>query len=184
MGEGRCSSQSYTPGNLPPKKETRYPFYRRLCGLQCRSERVRKTSRPTGFELRTIQRIAHRYTDSALPVSYGTLITMKYFRETLEILLNTCLWVAITKMCWNFPGETSALSSIINRSSPVTGPVWPRGFQDVQPRRFSLHSAHDGGEVVSPTHRPPLLPGMFLVLIFTRGWVGPKAMVQSEGICH
>ena len=30
-------------------------------------------------------------------------------------------------------------------------------------------------------HRPPLPPGMFLVHIFTRGWVDPRAMVQSEG---
>ena len=30
-------------------------------------------------------------------------------------------------------------------------------------------------------HRLPLPPGMFLVLSFTRGWVDPRAMVQSEG---
>jgi hypothetical protein len=35
--------------------------------------------------------------------------------------------------------------------------------------QISLHSTREGGEVVSPTHRPPLPPGMFLVLIFTRG---------------
>jgi hypothetical protein len=37
------------------------------------------------------------------------------------------------------------------------------------------------GEVVSLTHRPPLPPGMFLVLIFTRGWDDPRAMLRSEG---
>jgi hypothetical protein len=41
-----------------------------------------------------------------------------------------------------------------------------------------MTAAQDGGEVVSPTHRPPLPPGMFLVLIFTRGWVDPSAIVR------
>jgi hypothetical protein len=43
------------------------------------------------------------------------------------------------------------------------------------------HSARKGGEVVSLTHRPPLPPGMFMVLIFTRGWVDSRATVRSEG---
>jgi hypothetical protein len=47
--------------------------------------------------------------------------------------------------------------------------------------QISRHSAREGGEVVSLMHRPPLAPGMFLVLIFTRGWVDPRAMVRSEG---
>jgi hypothetical protein len=47
--------------------------------------------------------------------------------------------------------------------------------------QISWHSAHKGGEVVSLTHRPPLPPGMFLVFIFTRGWVDPRAMERSEG---
>jgi hypothetical protein len=48
--------------------------------------------------------------------------------------------------------------------------------------QISWHSAREGGEVVSLTHRPPLPPGMFLVLISTRGWVvDPRAMEQSEG---
>ena len=46
--------------------------------------------------------------------------------------------------------------------------------------QVSRHLTHEGGEV-SLTHRPPLTPGMFLVLIFTRGWVYPRAMVRSEG---
>ena len=35
--------------------------------------------------------------------------------------------------------------------------------------QISWHSACEGGEVVSLTHRPPVPPGMFLVIIFTRG---------------
>jgi hypothetical protein len=41
-------------------------------------------------------------------------------------------------------------------------------FPGVLGSQISRHSAHEGGEVVSLTHRPPLPPGMFLVLIFTR----------------
>jgi hypothetical protein len=47
--------------------------------------------------------------------------------------------------------------------------------------QISWHSVHEGGEVVSPTHQPPLPQEMFLVLIFTRGCVDPRAMVRSEG---
>ena len=48
--------------------------------------------------------------------------------------------------------------------------------------QVSWHSAREGGGVVSLTYRSPLPPGMFLVFIFTRGWVDPRAMVRSEGI--
>jgi hypothetical protein len=47
--------------------------------------------------------------------------------------------------------------------------------------QISRHSAREGDEVVSLTHRPPLPPGMFLVHIFTRVWVDPRAMVWPEG---
>ena len=51
---------------LPPGK-TRYPLYRRLCGLQGRSWRVRKISPPPGFDPQTAQPVASRYTDCAIP---------------------------------------------------------------------------------------------------------------------
>ena len=46
--------------------------------------------------------------------------------------------------------------------------------------QISRHSALEGVDVVSLTHRPPLPPGMFLVLIFTRSSVDLKAIVRSE----
>jgi hypothetical protein len=38
---------------------------------------------------------------------------------------------------------------------------------------------YEGGKVVTLTHRPPLPPGVFLVLIF-RGWVDPRAQGTVE----
>jgi hypothetical protein len=47
-------------------------------------------------------------------------------------------------------------------------------------------SAHEGGKVVSLTHRPPLPPGNMkcLVLISVRGWVDPRATVRPKGLCQ
>jgi hypothetical protein len=62
MGVG---GQRHAPAALPPG-ETRYILYRRLGGLQDRSGRVRKISLPPGFDPRTIQPVASRYTDWAI----------------------------------------------------------------------------------------------------------------------
>jgi hypothetical protein len=61
-----------------------------------------------------------------------------------------------------------------SRNRPGVGRV-PGGLGS----QISWHSSHEAGEV-NLTHRPPLPPGMFLVIIFTRGWVDPRAMEQSE----
>ena len=58
MGEG---SASRPDRSLPPGK-TRYPLYRRLGGPQSRYGQVRKILPAPGFDPRTIQRVASRYT--------------------------------------------------------------------------------------------------------------------------
>ena len=63
MGLG---GQRHAPAALPLGK-TRYPFYRRLGGPQGQSGRVQKISPPPGFDPRTVQPIASRYTDWAIP---------------------------------------------------------------------------------------------------------------------
>jgi len=50
--------------------------------------------------------------------------------------------------------------------------------------QISRQSAHEGGKVFSPTHRPSLLQEIFLVLISVRGWVIPRAIVRPEGLCQ
>ena len=67
MGVG---GQHHAPATLPPGK-TWYPMYRRLGGPQGRSGQVRKISTPPGFDPRTVQPIASRYTDYAIPVPVG-----------------------------------------------------------------------------------------------------------------
>ena len=63
MGVG-C--QRHAPAALPPGK-TRYTLCRRLVGSQGRSGQVRKISPPSGFDPRTVQPVASRYTDYAIP---------------------------------------------------------------------------------------------------------------------
>ena len=62
MGGQRHVSAALTPG------KTRYPLSRRLSGPQGRSGRVRKISSPTGFDPRTVQPVASRYTDQAIAI--------------------------------------------------------------------------------------------------------------------
>jgi hypothetical protein len=53
--------------------------------------------------------------------------------------------------------------------------------------QISIQLAHEGGKVVSPTHRPHLPPPpqeIFVVLISVRGWVDPRAIVRPKGLCQ
>ena len=59
MGVG---GQHHAPAALPPGK-TQYQLYRKLGGPQGRSGRVRKISPTPGFDPRTAQPVASRYTD-------------------------------------------------------------------------------------------------------------------------
>jgi hypothetical protein len=60
------SGERHGPAALPPGK-TRCPLHRRLGGPQGRSGRVRKISRPPGFDPRIVQLVPIRYTDYAIP---------------------------------------------------------------------------------------------------------------------
>ena len=77
MGVG---GQHYAPAALPSGK-TRYPLYRRLGGPQGRSGRVRKISPPPAFDPRTVQSVASRYTDCAIPAHFTHIAFLKILRN-------------------------------------------------------------------------------------------------------
>jgi hypothetical protein len=62
----RWGGQHHAPATLTQEKETRYPLYRRFCGPQYRSGRVRKISPTLAFEPLTVQPIGSRFTDRAI----------------------------------------------------------------------------------------------------------------------
>ena len=64
------------PGRALPPGKTRYPFYRRLGGLQGRSRRA-KNLFPTGIRSRTLQPVVSRYTDWATRPTFSTYL--EYF---------------------------------------------------------------------------------------------------------
>jgi hypothetical protein len=78
MGGGWLSPH---PGRFTPGQETRYPLYRRLCGLHSRSGRVRKISPTPVFDPRTFQPVASLYTDWAIPAH----------RHGFSLLINSIL---------------------------------------------------------------------------------------------
>ena len=100
-------------------RKTRYPLYRKLGGPHSRSGQVRKISPSSGFDPRTVQPVASRYTD------YATRPTRHYktWQNSAEecsvmliFLLNTCFKIrkykrlfegdSYIKMWWTLPLAT------------------------------------------------------------------------------
>ena len=94
-GEGSASRPCRS---LTPRK-TRYQLYRRLGGPHSRSGQVRKISPPPGFDPRTIQPVASRYTDYATRpthvhnirniIRYVFRLSVAIFREIFLTQSNT-----------------------------------------------------------------------------------------------
>ena len=68
------------PGHIAPGK-THYPLYRRLGGPQGQSERVRKFWPSLGFDPRTVQPVASRYIDWAIPAHGKPKYSKKYLSQ-------------------------------------------------------------------------------------------------------
>ena len=68
----------------------------------------------------------------------------------------------------NYSNDTNIFTTFLHEMSfhqaltySCTGLDRPRGVQEAEIPRIFRHSAHEGGKVVSPTHRPPLPPNSY-----------------------
>ena len=83
MGVG---GQRHAPAALP-LGNTRYPLYKSLGGPQGRFGRMRKISPSPGFDPRTVQPVASRYTDWAFSVMvWMSRPPFSYMSEFLRLL--------------------------------------------------------------------------------------------------
>jgi len=90
MGVG---GQRQAPAALPQEK-TRYSLYRRLSGTHGRSGRMRKFLPPPGFDPRTVQLVASRYTDWAISAHLNmspNVSQMLAVQTVLHVTNATCL---------------------------------------------------------------------------------------------
>jgi len=94
---GQCHAQAA----LPPRKP-RYPSYWRLGGPRSRSGRMWKIYSPAGFDPRTVQSVASRYTDCVIPTLPNTRTRRKLARfcnstshaTYLSVFLSNCtVWL-------------------------------------------------------------------------------------------
>jgi len=82
----RMVGQRHVPATLPPPpgQETLYPLYKRLGGVQGRSERVRKISPPPGFDPRTVNPVVSLYRLRYLDTSaYATGVGLEFETQLL-----------------------------------------------------------------------------------------------------
>jgi len=93
LGDKRHAQDALVPG------KTRYTLYRRLGGPQDQSGRVRKISPLQGFDPRTVQPVASRYTDWAIrPLPKQVGVFMCYVRGIAGYIdcRNVTVWVTHT----------------------------------------------------------------------------------------
>ena len=85
---------STTPRPLYPRERPGTHCYSRLGGPQGRSRRVRKISPPPIFDPRTVQPVASRYTDWAIPartvyIEYSSVFISFVLNEALRMMIHS-----------------------------------------------------------------------------------------------
>ena len=93
------------------------------------------------------------------------------------LLWNTNISLLMNQYCYIY------LNTVKGKAVPLQTRSGPVGSRKLKFPEF-MTTAQDGGKVVSLTHRPSLPQEKLLVLISVRGWVDPRAIVQSERLCQ
>jgi hypothetical protein len=99
-----------TPRPLYSWKETRYPLYRRLSEPQDRSERVRKIS-PV-FDSRTVQLVANRYTDCAIPSHVYCRNSFKNYHTVIAMVFEVVFSVHVFQLTFVWISHLSMLAHL------------------------------------------------------------------------
>jgi hypothetical protein len=97
----------------------------------------------------------------------------------VDILKCISAWVGTNSNCSNMQGATI---KIVKQSHCKPGETLR--FQGVWGSQISRQSTYEGGKDFSPTHWLSLPQEIFLVHIYIRGWVNPRAIVRREGLCQ
>ena len=106
--------QCHAPAALPPRT-TQYSFYRRLGEPQGQSGQVRKISTPPGFDPRTAQSVASRYTDCAIqPHGMSNGIIIFKFAEILKKA------IVFGNSSGSVLGDTKTMGTQIETEVPTT----------------------------------------------------------------
>jgi len=69
------------------------------------------------------------------------------------------------------------------KAVPLQTWTGPEGSKKLRFPDF-MTTTHEGGKVVSPTHRPPLPPRKYSWYSLLLEAVNPKAIVRREGLCQ
>jgi hypothetical protein len=120
-GEGSVSR----PGRSLPPGKTQYPLYRRLGGPQGRSGQVRKISPPPGFNPRTVQPVASRYTGYAIRPTSSKIRSDKMLSLSEVHLVKYLLYVL----------RVSQVTRYWTRSVMCVSATCSVEFRVLQPRR-------------------------------------------------
>jgi hypothetical protein len=98
-------------GRLTPVKETRHPSYRRLGRTRGRSRRVQKITHLPGFDLRTVQPVASRYTDYAILAACICGVRLNYCTVDCNSMWNIT-YLMLYPCAWFWTLLMSAVSSV------------------------------------------------------------------------